>query len=137
VQCSDTDLDVRQIELWPKLYLGAVLGDAGGTYAEMDPSLDGITFEFADAAHTAPVEIPGGDPGWVIVKPERGRYRWRGAPGSPVRRLDLTTNPKRPARWRLVLRGKDVPGTDGIDLASLVIRVKIGSSCAQRGFRRR
>jgi V8-like Glu-specific endopeptidase len=137
VQCSDTDLDVRQIELWPKLFLGAVLGDAAGTYAAIDPSVDGITFEFVDATHVAPVEIPAGDPGWVIVKPERGRFRWRGGPESPIRRLDLQTNPKRPARWRLTLKGKDVPGTDSIDLASLVVRVKIGSSCAQRGFRRR
>jgi len=137
VQCSDTDLDVRQIELWPKLYLGAVLGDADGTYATIDPSVDGITFEFVDATHTAPVEVPADDPGWVIVKPERGRFRWRGGPESPIRRLDLQTNPKRPARWRLTLKGKDVPGTESIDLASLVVRVKIGSSCAQRGFRRR
>ena len=73
----------------------------------------------------------------MIVKPERGRFRWRGGPESPIRRLDLQTNPKRPARWRLTLKGKDVPGTESIDLASLVVRVKIGSSCAQRGFRRR
>jgi trypsin/pre-peptidase len=137
VQCSDTDLDVRQIELWPKLYLGAMLGDAAGTWAEIDPSIDGITFELSDGAHTAPVEIPGDDPGWVIAKPERGRFRWRGGQGSPIRRLDLSTNPKRPGRWRLVLKGKDVPATDAVDLASLVVRVKIGSSCAQRGFRHR
>ena len=116
--------------------LGAVLGDAEGTY-EIDPSVDGITFELLDAAHSAPIEIPPDDAGWVIVKPERGRFRWRGGPESPVRRLDLQTNPKRPTRWRLTVKGRDVPGTEAIDLGSLTVRVKIGSSCAQRSFRRR
>jgi len=134
VQCSDSDLDVRQIDLWPKLHLGAVLGNAEGTYAEIDPSVDGITFEFLDATHGAPVEIPPDDEGWVIVKPERGRFRWRGAAGSPIRRLDLRTDPKRPARWRLTLKGRDVPGMNAIDLGRLTVRVKIGSSCAQRSF---
>ena len=89
LQCSESDLDVRQIELWPKLFLGAVLGDGLGTYAELDPVLDGITIELLDATHSASIEIWPDDPGWVIAKPERGRFRWRGEPGSPIRRLDL------------------------------------------------
>jgi len=134
VQCSDADLDVRQIELWPKLYLVATLGDSFGTYAGLQPSLDGITIELLDATQSAPIELPPDDPGWVIVKPERGRFRWRGGPGSPLRRLDLRINPKRPTRWRLAVKGTDVPGMDTIDLGTLVVRVKTGWRCAERRF---
>ena len=137
LRCSASDLDVREIELWPKLHLGAMLGDALGTYADLDPSLEGITIELLDATQSAPIEIPPEDPGWVIVKPERGRFRWRGEPGSPIRRLDLRTNPKRPTRWRLALKGKDVPGMETIDLGTLAVRVKAGSRCAERRFRAR
>jgi hypothetical protein len=134
VQCSDSDLDVRQIQLWPKLYLVATLGDGFGTYTGLDPSLDGITIELLDATQSAPIELPPGDPGWVIVKPERGHFRWRGGPGSPIRRLDLRTNPKRPTRWRLAAKGTDVPGTQTIDLGTLVVRVTTGWRCAERRF---
>ncbi|MCI0635534.1 MAG: hypothetical protein L0206_16715, partial [Actinobacteria bacterium] len=133
LQCS-SDLDVREIELWPKLFLFAALGDGFGTYADLDPSIEGVRIELIDAKQSAPIDVPSDDPGWVIVNPERGRFRWRGTPESPIRRLDLRTSPKRRNRWRLTVKGKDVPGTETIDYATLTVRVVVGSRCAERRF---
>jgi hypothetical protein len=134
VECSGTDLDVLQIQAAPRMFVQAKLGDATGTYTQVDPATAGVDVELIDATHTVPILIPPRDPRWVLVNPRKGRYRWRGDPGSAVRKLEFRTRKKKPNEWTILLTGKNVPGADTIDYQTLVVRVRIGSRCAERRF---
>jgi hypothetical protein len=134
IQCSDTDLDVLQIALAPKLYLEATLSDAVGTYTAVDPASAGVTIELRDATHVLPIVIPPRDPGWVLVNPRRGKYRWRGNAHAPLRRLVFRTRPKTPTTWTLTAAGKGPAGAADLDYQTLVVRVLLGSRCAERRF---
>jgi hypothetical protein len=116
------------------MFVQSKLGDATGTYTQVDPATAGVTIELIDATHTVPIVIPPRDPRWVLVNPRRGRYRWRGGPGSPVRKLEFRTRKKAPNEWTILLTGKNVPGASTIDYQTLVVRVRIGSRCAERRF---
>lgn len=133
-QCTDGDLDVQQIELAPRLFVAATLGDAAGTYTAVDPQVAGVTITFVDATHAVPIVVPPRDPQWVLVNPGRGRYRWRGAPGSAIRRMVFRTRPKQPTAWNLLVAGRNVPGADALDYNTLVVRVELGTRCGERRF---
>src|SRR5262249_7019780 len=55
VQCTGTDLDVREIEVTPRLYVEAELGDGIGTYTSLAPQSTGVTIELIDATHDVPI----------------------------------------------------------------------------------
>jgi trypsin len=133
VTCSETDLDVTEIVLAPRLVVQATLGDEVGTYTNVDPRAAGVTMTFADAARTIVLALPPNDPGWVVANPNRGRYRWRGDV-SGLRRLVLRARRKHPTDWMLRARGKHVPGADAIDYGNLIARVELGRRCAERRF---
>ena len=134
VECSSTDLDVLQIVVAPRLFVQTTLGDAVGTYTAVDPASAGVTIELIDATHGVPIVIPPRDPQWVIVNSRRGRYRWRGPAGSPVRKLLVRMRPKHPTEWAILLVGKNVPGAKTLDYQTLVVRVRFGDRCAERRF---
>ncbi len=134
VQCTDGDLDVVQIQLAPRVFIEATLGDAAGTYTAIPPASAGVTLELIDATHTVSFVIPPRDPQWVLVNPRRGRYRWRGPTGSAIRRVVFRTRAKRPTVWSIVIAGKNLPGADTIDFNTLVVRVQVGSRCGERRF---
>jgi hypothetical protein len=134
VQCADGDLDIRQILLAPRVFIEAMLGDAAGTYTAIAPAPAGVTIELVDATHTVSIVIPPRDPGWVLVNPRRGRYRWRGPAGSPIRRIVFQTRAKSPTVWRIVVAGKNLNGTDTIDYDTLTVRVQVGPRCGERRF---
>jgi hypothetical protein len=134
VQCVDGDLDVLEIQLAPRVFIEATLGDAAGTYTAVGPAAAGVTVELVDATHTVAIVIPPRDPNWVLVNPRRGRYRWRGPAGSPIRRVVFRTRPKRPTVWSIVVAGKNLAGTETIDYGTLAVRVQVGSRCGARRF---
>jgi hypothetical protein len=134
IECSGTDLDVLQIQAAPRLFVQAKLGDATGTYTQVDPATAGVTIELIDATHGVPIVIPPRDPRWVLVNPRRGRYRWRGGAGSPVRKLEFRARRKVPNEWAILLTGRNVPGAETLDYQTLIVRVRIGSRCAERRF---
>ena len=134
VVCSTTDLDVFQIQLTPRVFVQATLGDGTGTYTAVDPASGGVTIELIDATHGVPIVIPPRDPRWVVVNPRRGRYRWKGGPASPVRKLEFRTRRKQPTEWTILLTGKNLPGTSTIDYQTLIVRVRLGPRCAERRF---
>lgn len=134
VECSGTDLDIQEIALAPRLFVQAKLGDVLGTYTSIDPASAGVTIELIDATHVVPIVIAPRDPQWVIVNPRRGRYRWRGASGSAVRKVFFRMRPKHPTEWTIVLAGKNVPGASTTDYETLIVRVRLGDRCAERRF---
>jgi len=134
LQCTETDLDVRQIALSPKLFITAGLGDEVGTYVAVDPVSAGVALDLIDATHEVPIVIPPRDPGWVLANPRRGRYRWRGAPGSAVRRVLFRIKGKRPTEWLVTVVGKNVPGTKALDYQTLIVRLALGDRCSERRF---
>jgi hypothetical protein len=134
VQCADGDLDVREIQLAPRVFIDAALGDAAGTYTAVDPASAGVTIDLIDATRVVPIVIPPRDPGWVLVNPRRGRYRWRGEAGSPIRRIVFRTRAKRPTVWSIVVAGKHLAGAETLDFDTLVVRVRIGGLCGERRF---
>jgi hypothetical protein len=134
VECATTDLDVREIGLSPGLFVRARLGDALGTYTDLDPVGGGFGVEFIDAGHTVAIAIPPGDPGWVRANARRGRYVWRGPAGSPVRKITLRRRPRAPTAWRVTVAGRDLPGADAVDYQTLVVRLVIAGRCAERRF---
>lgn len=134
IACSDTDLDVLQIALSPRLFLQATMGDAIGTYTAVDPATAGVTIELRDATHDLPIVIPPRDPGWVLVNPRRGKYRWRGGPGAPVRRLVFRVRPKSPTQWTVAAVGRGPAGSADLDFQTLTVRVLLGTRCAERRF---
>jgi hypothetical protein len=134
VACATSDLDVREIGLAPGLFVRARLGDALGTWVALDPVADGIGIEFLDAARTVPIAIPPGDPGWVRAGPRARTYVWRGPPGSPVRRITLRRRTKRSTTWRVTVAGRDLPGADAVDYQTLVVRLVVGTRCAEHRF---
>jgi hypothetical protein len=134
IHCADTDLDVRQIELWPRLYVQAMMGDGLGTYTAVDPAGAGVTIELIDAAHTVPIVIPPRDPRWIFVNPRRGRYRWRGGSGAAVRRITFRRRANRPTTWELLVAGRHLPGTETVDYRTLLVRIRLGTRCAERRF---
>jgi hypothetical protein len=135
LECSETDLDVLQIVLAPALFVRARLGDATGAYTAVDPATAGVTLLFFDGTHEVPFVIPPRDPGWVLVNPRRGKYRWRAVPGPGVRRVTFQTRPKRPGEWDVLVKGRHVAGADAMDYRTLTVRVLIGARCAERDYR--
>jgi hypothetical protein len=133
VQCSEVDLDVTEISVAPKLFFEAALGDEVGTYTAVDPATAGVTLVFSDAVHQIPIVIPPGDPGWVVVNPRRGRYRWRGDVMG-VRHLLFQAMRRQPTTWHVRAKGRDVPQADAIDYSTLAIRVELGTRCAEHRF---
>jgi hypothetical protein len=125
---------VRQIVLSPKLFITAGLGDEVGTYVAVDPVSAGVALDLIDATHEVPIVIPPRDPGWVLANPRRGRYRWRGAPGSAVKRVLFRIKGKRPTEWLVTVVGKNVPGTKALDYQTLVVRLALGDRCSERRF---
>ena len=134
IACSGSDLDVAQIALTPRLFLQATMGDAVGTYTAIDPATAGVTIELRDATHVLPIVIPPRDPGWVLINPRRGRYRWRGEAGSPLRRLVFRTRPRNPTAWTVVATGKGPAGAADLDYLTLAVRVLLSTRCAERRF---
>ncbi len=132
VPCSASDLDVREIQLAPKLFVKATLGDASGTYTSVDPVSAGVTLVFEDDARTITLGIPANDPGWV-VKPKKRLYRWRGDVAG-LRRVVFHTTKRRPTQWLVRAFGKNVPDAASIDYSTLTARVDIGPRCAERRF---
>ena len=134
IACADTDLDVRQIALAPRLFLQAAIGDEVGTYTAVDPATAGVRLELRDATQSFPIVLPPRDPAWVLVNPRRGRYRGRGVPGGPIRRIVFRTRPRHPTQWIVTVAGKGPPGLGTLDTQTLVVRVVLGSVCAERRF---
>jgi hypothetical protein len=134
VACSVTDLDVRTIKLAPGLVVKGRLGDTLGTYTAVDPVAAGVTITFTDGVGTVDIAVPPHDPGWTLVNPSRGRYRWRGPRGGAVRRLAFRVTPKRPTEWRVTVKGRNVPGADALSYDTLTARVRLGDRCAERRF---
>jgi hypothetical protein len=135
LQCSETDLDVMQIALAPGLFVRERLGEGTGTYTAVDPATAGVTLVFLDATHTVTFTIPPRDPGWVLVNPRRGKYRWKGPSGVGVRRVQFLLRPKRPTVWDILVKGRHVAGADTIDYRTLTVRVLLGALCAERDYR--
>jgi hypothetical protein len=112
----------------------ATIGDGTGTYTTVDPASAGVTIELIDDTHAVPIVIPPRDPRWILVNPRRGKYRWRG--GSRLAREEARApDPKKaPTEWAIVLQGRNLPGASALDYQSLVVRVLLGTRCAERRF---
>jgi hypothetical protein len=134
IVCSTTDLDVPEIIVTPRLFIQATLGEGTGRYTAVNPASAGVLVELIDATHTVSIFIPPRDTHWVLVNSGRGRYRWRGGPGSPVKRFDARIPRKAPTDFLLRLKGRNVPGASSLDYQTLIVRVRFGTRCAQRGF---
>jgi hypothetical protein len=134
VVCSSTDLDVSEVIVAPRLFVQATIGDGTGTYTTVDPPSAGVTIDLIDDTHAVPIVIPPRDPRWILVNPRRGKYRWRGGPGSPVKKLEFRIRKKAPTEWAIRLQGRNLPGASALDYQSLVVRVQLGTRCAERRF---
>jgi hypothetical protein len=134
VVCSATDLDVPEIIVAPRLFVQATIGDGTGTYTAVDPASAGVTIELIDDLHAVPIVIPARDPRWIIVNPRRGKYRWRGGPASPVKKVEFRIRKKAPTEFAIRVQGRNLPGASALDYQSLIVRVRLGSRCAERRF---
>jgi len=132
--CSSTDLDVPEIVVTPRLFMQATIGDGTGTYTTADPASAGVTIELIDDTHAVPIVIPPRDPRWLLVNPRRGKYRWRGGADAPVKKVEFRIRKKAPTEWAIRLQGRNVPGASALDYQTLIVRVRIGTRCAERRF---
>jgi hypothetical protein len=132
--CSTTDLDVPEVVVAPRLFVQATIGDGTGTYTAVDPASAGVTIELIDDTHAVPIVVPPRDPRWILVNPRRGKYRWRGGAGSPVKKLEFRIRKKAPTEFAIRLQGRNLPGASGLDYQSLIVRVLLGTRCAERRF---
>lgn len=134
LECAETDLDVREINVAPRLFIQAALGDDVGTYVDVDPVSAGVSLTLIDATHEVPVVVAPRDARWVLANPRRGRYQWRGGRASALKRLVFRIRPKRPTEWLVTVVGKNVPGAKTLDYSTLTVRLALGDRCAERRF---
>lgn len=99
-----------------------------GDYDDLDPR-DGFTFEVSQGSDAVRVTIPAGDPGWHRSRPQKGRYVWKGSiDGVTVVKLIHKANR---GFWKLVVKGRDVPGAGSIDVISFWtdVEANVGGTC--------
>ncbi|MBI5506329.1 MAG: trypsin-like serine protease [Deltaproteobacteria bacterium] len=99
----------------------AAVDDFSGNYAAIDPR-NGLRVGFSDQSATLSLAIPGGDAGWAKSVPAHRRYKWKGD-GSIDGLRTVRLWRKGPAfgqHWALLVKGRRVPGSFGIDLGRLL-----------------
>ena len=78
--------------------------------------------------------MPAGVAGWERSKPDKGRYKWRGALGG-LTRLKLVDRSARQGIWKMTAVGAGVPGAAGFDLEQPVaVRMTFDGRCTDDSF---
>jgi hypothetical protein len=129
--CSSGDLyglsfvaDARRFSYKAYVY------DPSAAYADLDPTAAELALDVSDLDSSVSLVIPAEDSRWVKADPVHRRYAWRDA-GTGLRRVRLMYKDASPtAYWKVLVKGKDVPGAGSLDLtAVLAFRLDFGGTC--------
>ena len=126
--CAE-DLFVTRARADTKRFLWkAEIDNFSGDYDDLDPR-SGFTFEVSQGPDVVTLTIPANDPGWAKSKPDRGRFIWKGSIDG-VRVVKLVHKPNRGV-WKLVVKGKNVPGSGNLDIIQFFadVQATLGGAC--------
>ncbi len=91
-------------------------------------------FVMSQAGASVELDVPPGDPGWFRSKPEKGRYKWKGDIGG-FRRVRAIDRTEKRGTWRIVVKGKQVPGAEQIDVFfQFDIELRMDGVCASTTY---
>jgi len=113
--CNTGDLLVRALKSSDTRFaLKTELDNSGGTYDGVDPR-NQYSLSVTQGAGSVNIVIAALDAGWVKSKPEKGRYLWKGDLDG-LRRIKAIDRSDKNGEWKIIVKGKAVPGAGGIDL---------------------
>jgi hypothetical protein len=96
-----------------KLKLRGRLLNLDGDFDGIDPR-QGVGLTLTQGANSVHVELAANAPGWEGSRPDRGRFKWKGALGG-LTRIKLIDRTAKTGTIKVIVIGKDVPGAGVID----------------------
>ena len=134
--CNTGDLFVTRMKSDVKrFHVKMELNNFGGTYDGLDPR-NQFLMPVTQGGGAVLVDIPALDVGWAKSKPVKGRYKWKGV-ANGISRVKATDRSATRGTWKIQVKGKDVPGAGGIDLADptlINVQLNMDGVCTETDY---
>ncbi|MFT4569836.1 MAG: secreted trypsin-like serine protease [Hyphomicrobiaceae bacterium] len=129
--CDNSDAEIQRLRSNAKVVkLVGQIDNFSGTYDGLRPDTGGFAMVLSDGAADLSMVLAGTS-GWHKSRPEKGKFIWVGDQGG-FRKVVLRDLSTRSGFWKVVVKGKKVPGGDSIDPIFFFIDVSltIDGTCA-------
>lgn len=139
VTCNGRDLFVVSFKSDANTFRSKLeIDNFSGSYDAMDPR-NGFDLRVGQGSGSVTASVPALHPGWAKSKPDKGKYKWKGDLGG-IRVVKTIDRSASKGIWRVLVKGKQVPGAQDISLADpteITVELDIDSACVAEAFRMR